>query len=39
MEFLPDGTITTAPGFRAGATYAGLKAYGENKLDLGLFYA
>ena len=39
MEFLPDGTITTAPGFRAGATYAGLKAHGANKLDLGLFYA
>ncbi|MBI3954038.1 MAG: bifunctional glutamate N-acetyltransferase/amino-acid acetyltransferase ArgJ [Chloroflexi bacterium] len=39
MEFLPDGTITSAPGFRAGATYAGLKALGENKLDLGLLYA
>ena len=30
------GTITTVPGFLAGATYAGLKTYAEDKLDLGL---
>ena len=30
------GTITTARGFQAGATYAGLKTYAEDKLDLGL---
>ncbi len=30
------GTITTVPGFLAGATYAGLKTYADDKLDLGL---
>ena len=30
------GTLTTARGFRGGATYAGLKTYAEDKLDLGL---
>ena len=30
------GTITTPKGFAAGATYAGLKTYAADKLDLGL---
>ena len=30
------GTVTTPQGFQAGATYAGLKTYAEDKLDLGL---
>ena len=30
------GTVTTPRGFQAGATYAGLKTYAEDKLDLGL---
>ena len=30
------GTLTTARGFLAGATYAGLKTFAEDKLDLGL---
>ena len=30
------GTLTTARGFLAGATYAGLKTYAEDKLDLAL---
>ena len=30
------GTVTAARGFLAGATYAGLKTYAEDKLDLGL---
>ncbi len=30
------GSLTTARGFAAGATYAGLKTYAEDKLDLAL---
>jgi glutamate N-acetyltransferase/amino-acid N-acetyltransferase len=30
------GTVTTPRGFQAGATYAGLKTFAEDKLDLGL---
>jgi glutamate N-acetyltransferase/amino-acid N-acetyltransferase len=30
------GTVTTPKGYVAGATYAGLKTYAEDKLDLGL---
>ena len=33
---IPSGTITSATGFRAGSTYAGLKTYGRDKLDLGI---
>jgi len=36
---LRDGDVTTPAGFLAGATYAGIKTYGEGKLDLGLLYA
>ena len=36
FEKIPEGTITSAAGFKAGATYAGLKTYGQDKLDLGI---
>ena len=40
MEFqatpINQGTITSASGVLAGATYAGMKTYAEDKLDLGL---
>ena len=36
IEFVEGGTVTTAKGFLAGATYAGLKTYAEDKLDLGM---
>ena len=36
IEFVEGGTVTTAQGFLAGATYAGLKTYAEDKLDLGM---
>ena len=36
IEFLEGGTVTTPRGFSAGATYAGLKTYAEDKLDLGI---
>lgn len=32
----PPGGVTTPRGFLAGATYAGIKTYGEGKLDLAL---
>jgi glutamate N-acetyltransferase/amino-acid N-acetyltransferase len=34
IEFVDGGTITTPMGFVAGATYAGLKTFAEDKLDL-----
>ena len=39
IKFLEDGTVTTPQGFQAGATYAGLKTYAEDKLDLGLIFS
>ena len=36
IKTVEGGTLTTVPGFLAGATYAGLKTYSEEKLDLGL---
>ncbi|MBI2872085.1 MAG: bifunctional glutamate N-acetyltransferase/amino-acid acetyltransferase ArgJ [Chloroflexi bacterium] len=36
MQFIPGGSVTSPSGFVAGATFAGLKTYGEHKLDLGL---
>ncbi len=36
---IPGGGVTSAKGFLAGATYAGLKTYGEDKLDLGIVYS
>jgi glutamate N-acetyltransferase/amino-acid N-acetyltransferase len=32
----PSGTATSALGFRAGAVYAGIKTYGEGKLDVAI---
>ena len=31
-----DGSVTTPAGFLAGATYAGLKTYGDDRLDVGI---
>ncbi len=36
IDFVPCGTVTSPRGFRAGATYAGIKKKAENVLDLGL---
>lgn len=36
LSVVPDGSLTSARGFRAGAVYAGIKAAGEGKRDLGL---
>ena len=36
IQTLEDGTVTAPKGFSSGATYAGLKTYAEDKLDLGI---
>ena len=36
ISFVDGGSVTTPGGFSAGATYAGLKTYAEDKLDLGI---
>ena len=36
LKWLEEGTITSPQGFSAGATYAGIRTYAEDKLDLGV---
>ncbi|MBE9512518.1 MAG: bifunctional glutamate N-acetyltransferase/amino-acid acetyltransferase ArgJ [Chloroflexi bacterium] len=36
MSFVASGTVTSPRGFRAGATYAGVKKKGKGVLDLGI---
>ena len=36
IDFVDGGTVTSPLGFRAGATYAGLKTFAEDKLDLAI---
>lgn len=36
IEPIPAGTVTSPHGFRAGATYAGIKKRAEDTLDLGI---
>lgn len=35
-EVDPAGTVTSVRGFRAGAAYAGMKTFGEGKLDIAI---
>ena len=35
----PSATVTSVPGFRAGAVYAGMKTAGEGKLDVAILAA
>ncbi len=35
-EVDPSGSVTSPLGFQAGAVYAGMKTYGEGKLDVGV---
>ena len=39
ISLVEGGTVTTPQGFRAGATFAGLKTYAEDKLDLGIIFS
>ena len=36
MELLAKGGVTSPKGFVAGATYSGMKTFGEDKFDLGI---
>ncbi len=39
IEFIPSGTVTSPQGFRAGATYAGIKKKTNDVLDLGMLFS
>jgi len=39
IDFIPGGTVTSPQGFRAGATYAGIKKKNEHSLDLGILFS
>ena len=39
ISLVDGGTVTTPQGFQAGATYAGLKTFAEDKLDLGIIFS
>lgn len=39
IEFIPSGSITSPQGFRAGATYAGIKKKANDALDLGILFS
>ena len=39
IHFMDGGTITSPSGFSAGATFAGIKTVGDEKLDLGLLFS
>ncbi len=39
IEFIAGGGITSPQGFRAGATYAGIKKKANNALDLGILFS
>jgi glutamate N-acetyltransferase/amino-acid N-acetyltransferase len=36
---IPNGTVTSAPGFQAGACYCGIKSQGQGALDLGILFS
>ena len=36
---VPQGTVTSPPGFLAGATYAGIKKEAPGALDLGILFS
>ena len=39
IRFLSKGMVTSPQGFQAGATFAGIKTYAEDKVDLGIVYS
>lgn len=39
IDFVPGGTVTSPQGFRAGATFAGIKEKTEHSLDLGILFS
>ncbi|MFC1984397.1 bifunctional glutamate N-acetyltransferase/amino-acid acetyltransferase ArgJ [Chloroflexota bacterium] len=39
IELIPGGTVTSPKGFRAGATYAGIKKKAKHGLDVGILFS
>jgi glutamate N-acetyltransferase/amino-acid N-acetyltransferase len=39
IAFIPGGTVTSAKGFRAGATFAGINKKAKHNLDLGILFS
>ncbi len=39
IEFIPEGTVTSPKGFRAGATCAGIEKEAKHALDLGILFS
>ncbi len=39
IEFIPEGTVTSAKGFMAGATFAGINKHAKYNLDLGILFS
>ncbi|UCE97239.1 MAG: bifunctional glutamate N-acetyltransferase/amino-acid acetyltransferase ArgJ [Dehalococcoidia bacterium] len=39
IELIPNGTVTSAKGYLAGATFAGINRYSRHKLDLGILFS
>ena len=39
IDFINGGTVTSPKGYRAGATYAGIKEKKKNSLDLGILFS
>ena len=39
ITVIEGGTVTSPMGFQAGATFAGMKTYREDKYDLGIVFS
>ena len=39
IEFIPNGTVTSARGFTAGAAFAGINKHARHNLDLGILFS
>ena len=39
IEFIPNGTVTSAQGFTAGAVFAGINKHSKYNLDLGILFS
>jgi len=39
IQFIPDGTVTSARGFTAGAAFAGINRHSKYNLDLGILFS
>ncbi|MFC1846635.1 bifunctional ornithine acetyltransferase/N-acetylglutamate synthase, partial [Chloroflexota bacterium] len=39
IEFIPNGTVTSARGFPAGAVFTGINQHSKYNLDLGVLFS